>query len=125
MTRKQNYETAAVASSYLKFGPNAGRAERSSLHQIPSDDILQYIHEMCATLCYMSITHKFERLSGLLAAAAAEAEFSRPAEAHVDRSVGTVRTDGLGGKPHTRHSDTNTSQPNDSPRRLYPGDRDD
>lgn len=44
--------------------------------QISRDDVLQYIHEMCATLTYMSITYRCERLADLLSAATAEAEQS-------------------------------------------------
>lgn len=42
--------------------------------QISRDDVLQYVHEMCVTLSYMSITYRCERLADLLCAAANEAE---------------------------------------------------
>ena len=48
-------------------------AEKRTGH-IPRDDVLQYVHEMCVTLAYMSITYHCERMADLLRAAAAKAE---------------------------------------------------
>ena len=54
--------------------PTGGGAAENRVGQIPRDDVLQYVHEMCVTLAYMSITYRCERLADLLSAAATEAE---------------------------------------------------
>lgn len=61
-------------ASIVELGAARKTEAPAPIQQIPSDDILQYVREMCATLSCMSIAHRFDRLSGLLAAAAAEAE---------------------------------------------------
>ena len=67
-------ETMRSGVSFVEFSPGRGEAAQPGIERFPREDVLQYIHEMCATLSYLSIAHKCERLSGLLAAAAAEAE---------------------------------------------------
>jgi hypothetical protein len=72
-------------SSLVEFSANRSTDKARSVHQIPRHDVLQYIHEMCATLSYMSIAHNCGRLSDLFAAAHAEAE--REMEIEAARSV--------------------------------------
>jgi hypothetical protein len=67
-------ETTRSGGAFVEFSPGHGEAAQPGVERFPREDVLQYIQEMCATLSYLSIAHKCERLSGLLAAAAAEAE---------------------------------------------------
>lgn len=59
--------------SFTELSGNADTAG-SAIGQIPKDDVLQYIREMCATLAYMSMTYDCDHLAQLLEAAAWEAE---------------------------------------------------
>ena len=61
-----------TTSSFVEFCNWGGR--NGNIEQIPRDDILQYIKEMCVTLSFMSTTKQYGHLTNLLNAAAAEAE---------------------------------------------------
>ncbi|MGI9479446.1 MAG: hypothetical protein ACR2PI_22280 [Hyphomicrobiaceae bacterium] len=69
-------EVSRVSNSKPSFVelPPGGEVAENRMGQIPRDDVLQYVHEMCVTLAYMSITYRCERLADLLNAAASEAE---------------------------------------------------
>ncbi len=55
--------------------------------EIPRDDVLQYIHEMCVTLAFLASSYKNDRLADLLRAAAREAESGLPAAKREPQAV--------------------------------------
>ncbi|MBU2533524.1 MAG: hypothetical protein KKB37_12340 [Alphaproteobacteria bacterium] len=74
-------EKAFLREKQSSFAEGIGRSaepetgfKASTVRDIPRNDTLQYIHEMCAALSYMSIAHDCDRLARLLEAAAVEAE---------------------------------------------------
>lgn len=54
------------------YSPNG-----ESVLEFDRDEVLQYIHEMCASLAHMSRAHQCDSLSDLLQAAADEARLER------------------------------------------------
>ncbi len=54
-----------------------GEMANSGNRQIPRDDVMEYVEEMCATLSYLSAIHDCDHLSGLLSAAATVAAAER------------------------------------------------
>lgn len=62
------------ASSVVEISNTQDRTRESSLQDIPADDVLQYVKEMCVTLSYMSIAHNFAPLSRMLDTAGEEAK---------------------------------------------------
>lgn len=49
----------------------------ASVLKFEREEVLQYVHEMCASLSYMSRAHQCDTLAGLLQAAADEARLLR------------------------------------------------
>ena len=85
--------TLGFTPSLAEFSVNGEKSE-SGIKQIPRDDILEYVEEMCATLSYLSAAHNCDHLSGLLSAAATVAATVAAAERGVaGRAAPPVGTD--------------------------------
>ena len=80
--------TLGFTPSLAEFSVNGEKSE-SGIKQIPRDDILEYVEEMCATLSYLSAAHNCDHLSGLLSAAATVAAAERGVAGRAAPRVGT------------------------------------
>ena len=80
--------TLGFTPSLAEFSVNGEKSE-SGIKQIPRDDILEYVEEMCATLSYLSAAHNCDHLSGLLSAAVAVAAAERGVIGRAEQPVGT------------------------------------
>ena len=61
-------------NGFVEFCGNGSDTRELAGQRVSPADVLQYIHEMCVTLAYMSSTYGYDRLSGSLDAAAHEAQ---------------------------------------------------